>query len=146
MVVVVYEAFLCHVLCQLASRHWGSFKTGIYAGLVQCQWIKGSEHSNIWKDRHVVSPWQSQLGDTSTIREIWKFGRPSTTAWYIQPYGSLTARLQCHCQRQWHRSCRHPGSGRSYAVFLIHMHFSGSFIKDQTTVGTFFLTFAAAFT
>ena len=54
MVVVVYEAFLCHVLCQLASRHWGSFKTGIYAGLVQCQWIKGSEHSNIWKDWHVV--------------------------------------------------------------------------------------------
>ena len=26
------------------------------------------------------SPWQSQLGDTSTIREIWKFGRPSITA------------------------------------------------------------------
>ena len=26
------------------------------------------------------SPWQSQFGETSTIREIWKFGLPSTTA------------------------------------------------------------------
>ena len=33
-----------------------------------------------------------------------------------------------------------------FIIILIHMHFSGSFIKDQTTGGTFFLTFAAAFT
>ncbi len=26
------------------------------------------------------SPWQSQLGDTSTTREMWNWGLPSTTA------------------------------------------------------------------
>ena len=26
------------------------------------------------------SPWQSQLGDTSTTRLMWKCGRPATTA------------------------------------------------------------------
>ena len=79
-IVVVYETFFCHVLCKLASWHWGGFEAGVYAGLIQCQRVEGGEHSNIWKDRNVIFTMQSQLGDTSTTREIWKFGRPSTTA------------------------------------------------------------------
>ena len=53
-IVVVYETFFCHVLCKLASWHWGGFEAGVYAGLIQCQRVEGGEHSNIWKDRNVI--------------------------------------------------------------------------------------------
>ena len=44
---------------------------------------RGSVDTNIPRFGRIgtsFSPWQSQLGDTSTTREMWNCGRPATTA------------------------------------------------------------------
>ena len=136
------------------AMFFASWLPGIGAALRQAStqaWssASGSKEANIPIFGRIgtsFSPWQSQLGDTSTIREIWKFGRPSTTALVysaIRQFNSsfavslskaMASKLQAPRQRPQPTQCS-----------PIHA-FSGSFIKDQTTVGTFFLTFAAAFT
>ena len=76
MVMVIVEVRICQMLCQLASRHWLCGHAGIYAGLIKGQ--AGRKDANMPIFGRIgtsFSPWQSQFGETSTIREIWKFGR-----------------------------------------------------------------------
>ena len=54
-IVVVYETFFCHVLCKLASWHWGGFEAGVYAGLIQCQRVEGGEHADVGQDGGIVA-------------------------------------------------------------------------------------------
>ncbi len=53
---------------------------GIHTGHIQCHRVEGGKHSHIGNNGGVSSRRDSQLGDTSMTSEIWKQGRPSTTA------------------------------------------------------------------
>lgn len=69
------------VIRQLAVRHRRCFHAGIGTGLVEGDRVKGSEHADVWQDRRIVSAWQSQFGETSMTRLMWKHGRSWQTAW-----------------------------------------------------------------
>ncbi len=69
----------------MLSDNW-LFGSGVAARQASAQaWssASGSKEANIPIFGRIgasFSPWQSQFGDTSTISEMWKFGRPSITA------------------------------------------------------------------
>ena len=76
---MIHKIRSAHVIRKLAIRHRLCFRqTSTQA------WSRasGSKEANIpiFADRTSFSPWQSQFGETSITREIWKFGLPSITA------------------------------------------------------------------
>ena len=53
-IVVVVEAGVGQMVGQLAVGHGGSSQTGVYAGLVQRQGIKGGKHPQVGQDGGVI--------------------------------------------------------------------------------------------
>lgn len=42
------------VIRQLAVGHRRCFHAGIGTGLIESNWVKGSEHADVWQDRRIV--------------------------------------------------------------------------------------------
>ena len=53
-VMMVMPVGLSQVIGQLRIGHWSSLKAGIHTGLIECNRIKGSEHSYIGKYWRII--------------------------------------------------------------------------------------------
>ena len=66
------------------SQHAGGYGRlrvdGVGTGHIQGNRVEGGEHSHIRTIAISFSAWQSQYGETSMTREMWKCGLPSRTA------------------------------------------------------------------
>ena len=51
MVVMVGEAFLMQMVAKDGIADWFSFQTQIGAGLVEGDWVEGSEHADVGQNR-----------------------------------------------------------------------------------------------
>ena len=115
MIVVIVEMRISQMIGELASRHGVCGQTGIGTGLIQSQ--GDQKEANIPRLGRIgasFSPWQSQLGETSTTREIWKQGASGLQQpWHTLPCGNLKALRHHRCQKQWRRNCRRPDNVRS---------------------------------
>ena len=144
-VVMPVEAGICQVVAELASRQGRGGQTGIHAGLIQGQGIKGSKHADIGQNRSVILP------VTVTVRRhIHHQGNME-----VGPSVHHCLGVLCHLAVQngvgiavvkWDgvKVAGAQTAAAPHTVLLIHVHLFCVLIEYQAVVGTFPHTATAA--
>lgn len=138
MIVVVGETFLMQMVAKHGIADWFGFQTHIGAGLVEGDWVEGSEHADVGQNRGVVFAVaiavRRHIDDERNV-EVVASGNDGFGV--FRHLGIQDAIGLVLCKVDGIEIAGTEATATAHAVFQIYLHLLGRFVKHEAVVGTF---------